>query len=271
MSQLDEVLQIVHDSLFFQLKDIDRVCRANNIEYSLVAGTLLGAVRCGDFIPWDDDADIVMTRENFEKFDRIYPFQKDSCLTYEYDEGQWVKRVGNKNPIVYDGNNYSRVSTDIFIFDNSPDSVIFRRLKIFVLQTLQGMMKIKPDYKKYGLFGKIASFVTQCAGKILPTNVKLSAYESISKLGSNKKKGYVWYYNGAYSYLSLVINKNYIEEYIDYPFMNASFRLFKHHHEYLSLCYGENYLQPPPAAMRVPSHMYDAIYKFDLVNKNNKK
>ena len=50
------------------LKEIDQLCRENGVEYYLTAGTLIGAVRHKGFIPWDDDADIIMTRDNWEKF-----------------------------------------------------------------------------------------------------------------------------------------------------------------------------------------------------------
>ena len=53
---------------FELLCEFDRICRKNKIEYSLYAGTLLGAIRDNGFIPWDDDADIAITREEYEKF-----------------------------------------------------------------------------------------------------------------------------------------------------------------------------------------------------------
>ena len=57
-------LQLVELEL---LEEVDRVCRAHDIPYCIIAGTLLGAVRHGGFIPWDDDADVAMLRADYER------------------------------------------------------------------------------------------------------------------------------------------------------------------------------------------------------------
>lgn len=55
------------------LRDIDSVCRSEGIPYFLECGTLLGAVRHGGFIPWDDDIDVGMLRPDYERFLKVAP------------------------------------------------------------------------------------------------------------------------------------------------------------------------------------------------------
>lgn len=73
-------LDQIHSRLLEIMKDIDAFCRANDIRYSLAFGTLLGAVRHGGFIPWDDDVDIIMPRPDFERFVKEYNSPLFHCL-----------------------------------------------------------------------------------------------------------------------------------------------------------------------------------------------
>ncbi|MGL5575482.1 MAG: LicD family protein [Sarcina sp.] len=65
------VLRDAQLTMYKMLKKIDKICEKHGIEYYLSDGTLLGAVRHKGFIPWDDDLDISMTRENYKKFEKV--------------------------------------------------------------------------------------------------------------------------------------------------------------------------------------------------------
>ncbi len=60
------------------IKHVDKICRLENIKYFAAYGTLLGAVREKGFIPWDDDADLFMLREDYERFCKVFDKYPDS-------------------------------------------------------------------------------------------------------------------------------------------------------------------------------------------------
>lgn len=74
------------------LKYIDSICRKHNIKYWLCSGTLIGAVRHGGFIPWDDDVDIEMLREDYKKFVKVMREepQVDYVLQTHYTDNAYL-------------------------------------------------------------------------------------------------------------------------------------------------------------------------------------
>ncbi|MBQ3064009.1 MAG: LicD family protein, partial [Clostridia bacterium] len=62
----------VQDKILETMKYIDKLCRENGIEYYIMGGTALGAIRHGGFIPWDDDLDIFMTPAEYAKFKAVF-------------------------------------------------------------------------------------------------------------------------------------------------------------------------------------------------------
>ncbi len=126
------------------LKTIHEVCIKHNIQYFLIGGTLLGAVRHKGFIPWDDDIDIGMTRENYNKFLKIAPNELPNNLflqTY-YSEPNtpfdFAKVRKNETLFV---ENYCKnldihhgIYVDIFPYDNIPDDLNLRKKQYLKVQ-----------------------------------------------------------------------------------------------------------------------------------------
>ena len=114
------------------LKHLDSFFRSHNLRYFLEAGTLLGAVRHKGFIPWDDDADIVMPRQDYERFVREYVDSKDYKLFEPSRDNSWLpyarvcemKKTYFKQVVKWtNAGDEPGVGIDIFPLDGAPDSV----------------------------------------------------------------------------------------------------------------------------------------------------
>lgn len=118
----------MHSEILEIMKEIDRFCRENDIPYTISSGTLLGAVRHGGFIPWDDDADFFMLRKDFERFVSIYKSDKYQLIyNVENPDGYFFISGHAKlnNPDFYreanDGLGHPAVYVDIFPLEDVPE------------------------------------------------------------------------------------------------------------------------------------------------------
>lgn len=125
-----EYLDKLHKEILLVMDEIDRVCAENNLTYYLVGGSLLGAVRHKGFIPWDDDLDIAMPREDFEKFVNIYHKKLKAPFALKWDtteQDYWMPfaKVENKDTVfgeeIWVANNCPfGIFVDIFPLDTTP-------------------------------------------------------------------------------------------------------------------------------------------------------
>lgn len=111
------------------LKEIDRICKASDIPYFLAFGTLLGSVRHNGFIPWDDDVDIWMKRDDYFRFSTVFRSMKQDCFELlscfdTEDYPYFAPKVFSKRMIVREKwfrKPYRRLGpwVDIFLLDDA--------------------------------------------------------------------------------------------------------------------------------------------------------
>lgn len=113
------------------LEEVDTICRENGIEYYLEGGAILGALRHGGFLPWDDDSDITMTRSNWEKFREVFFRDKPKDRALESPElnpmypTNTVRYIDTTTTSIWRSLMYDvcacGVFVDIFILEDAPD------------------------------------------------------------------------------------------------------------------------------------------------------
>ena len=244
--------------------EIRRICEKNNIPYFITAGTLLGSVRHGGFIPWDDDMDIGMLRSDYERFlkacktdldnntyylqnwdtDNDYPFSfskirlKGTHIVESFSENSDDKKNG--------------IFVDIFPFDNVPDKIIKQKIqakKYFICKRLLWIKKgMGKNMKKH-------SFKHKSKYYLFKTFSMLFEYENIKRYF---KQTQIRYNNlhtekvvtdGSYTYDKESILRDWVINLEPIKFENESFLAFKAHDEYLKHFYGD-YMKLPPEDKR---------------------
>lgn len=163
----------LHKVLLSAMKDIDKICRENGLRYYLHAGTLLGAFNHGGFIPWDDDVDISLMREDYEQLCQIVQNEyADRYFLHSYhtdlnfSNNRAVLRILGTKVTHYhesEANLRSEIGVDLVPLDAAPDSKILRKLQAGAIWILDAAVQIKqgsivphhPVMKCIGLLSKI--------------------------------------------------------------------------------------------------------------------
>ena len=147
------------------LSELDRVCRKHNIMYVISCGTLLGAVRHKGYIPWDDDADICMLREDYEKFKSVANEMNASiCFFQDHTtdpEYMWaygkLRRTGTR--FIRVGQEHIKcrtgVSIDVFPLDDAPLTIPGQMLQDFDCFLLRKILWAKVAKKNASGFQRI--------------------------------------------------------------------------------------------------------------------
>ena len=253
---------ILNDAQLHQLQmvllellcEVRRICELVGIRYTIIAGTLLGAVRHGGFIPWDDDADVAMLREDYETFCRVcgqyldtsrFYFQ-DHSHTKGYRWGYGKLRRKDSSYVAYGTESlpYEQgIWIDIFPLDSVPDSRFWRTVCNFhcfvirkFLYSESGKYREHSVVKRalYGIMAKLPleAVLTYYAGYVRRRNHRKTDWVRILMFPTpNRQYGYLrrWY-----------------EELSEITFEGEVFMGIQDYDEYLTFKFGHYMELPPP-------------------------
>ena len=244
---------------------IHNLCQKENINYSLAYGTLLGAVRHKGYIPWDDDVDISLKREEYDKL--YQAVLNDNDPIYKVTSWENDKRYPYPFYRVYDSrtvyeNNYIEndidlgICVDVFPFDYYADVNkemvkldTYRRLSVY---TLYGIHSKNAGLKNIVRYLLVLVFrltrVKTWNKKMNILSMQANDSDSIDYLMENKRT-------------STKFEKTLLDKVIDSPFEDRIYKIPEASHQILSAIYGNDFMEIPPVEKRVKHDDFVAYIK----------
>ncbi len=263
----NDYLNAVHDVSYRLLCSIEDFCKKKDIHYFLHGGTLLGAVRHKDFIPWDDDVDIVFARKDYEKFLKVYKERAAEGFEivdyHDYPEFfDFICRVVDKDTLIhnqkadddYYGGRYSHPSVDLFIYDNVS---CFYKLQLLMLQFVYALaMGHRKDVEldKYKGLQKLGAMILPAIGKLIPFKHIAKLYDRISAAGGNSAAS--WFISNDQQrapYWGKQYQKEWFKKRVKGQIRDGYFPCPKGAKAELEMIYGD-YMALPPEDKRYPEH-----------------
>jgi lipopolysaccharide cholinephosphotransferase len=250
------------------LKYVDAFCRENHIQYFLAGGTLLGAVRHQGYIPWDDDIDIAMPREDYMRFIEIFDgsnadlevlsSHKDPAFPYTF------AKVSNRNTCLVENTRLQYpmgVNIDVFPIDGLPDDIETSNKHFSQIQFYRNVLILKGLNPGKGRkfikevfihFVRLCTFCVQYRYLVRRINqiaMKYSyrdcKYAAVTVHGYGKRER---------------VEKSIFNQTEEMLFEGKYFRVPVGYDQWLSALYGE-YMKLPPEDKRVTHHDFTVYWK----------
>lgn len=270
----NEELSRVHQKLLELLLEFDAICQKHHISYFLGGGTLLGAIRHGGFIPWDDDIDVMMLREEYDRFCAIPQTDIPDYLfiqTYQTDpyyHGDMAKlrlkhtayetEFSAQFPQMQNG-----FFIDIFAHDKTSQSVPMQQFHIFTTRLARSLVFHKWAKTPMQFYGKhrCSCFIMDGIKKFLPMCSLEYFREFVLKYYQRSNSQYL--YDGMGQHLTHgAFPAKWLEQTIQVSFEGHQFPAPAEYDKYLAYSYGD-YKKIPDESEK----HFHKIYRIDFGSK----
>lgn len=235
----------IHSQLLILLNRFHEICVENGIRYSLHGGTLLGAIREKGFIPWDDDADVSLSRFEYEKFCAVMENFDGKHEFYFYDH---TKR--QLPCFCFKQAEKPTVWVDIFIYDYISEKSAFQKVKILLTVVLSGFSKTKESWETTKIKVQCADwkkriyYLLYVLGKPFPFKWKSNLRNGFCKNWLCGKRKFIYRSNDQYVGMVKILPVEILSDYETVAFEDIKLMISGSYHIILESSYGEDYMIP---------------------------
>ena len=260
---MDQIVQIQQDSTMI-LMEIKRICEHHDIKFYLSEGTLLGAVRHQGFIPWDDDVDVMMLREDYDRFIELVPkelpenliLQHHSTMKNYWSDIAKIRMVGDYDyhqPRVKNVTPHAGPFVDIFPLDYcAKDNLDALKSQKAEIKRIKRMLFYKSGYLTADTFEKK---ILKFKSKFVSFDRLHQKMEEAHRKFNTEDNDYVVNFASLYPVIKETFSKEIFDETINVPWGETTMPIVAAHHPMLTKIYGD-YMKMPPLYQRIPKHKW---------------